>query len=107
MRPQTKELAISLDQATLAQTVVMLALRNGEKPWIPPITRRSLLRRGWIKLARQEDRSSSKFILAPAGVEALVSSTLLAKAQRSLDDRDPPTVPTGYRSDSVKRSLRR
>ena len=98
---------MSLDQATLAQTVVMLALRNGETPWIPPITRRSLLRRGWIELARQEDQSSSKYLLTSTGAAALVSSTLLVKAQRSLDDRVPPTVPTGYRSDSVKRSLRK
>jgi hypothetical protein len=96
---------MSPDQATLAQTVVMLALRNGETPWIPPITRRSLLRRGWIELARQE--SSSKYLLTSTGIEALAASTLLTKAQRSLDDRAPSAVPTGYRSDSVKRSLRR
>ncbi len=36
---------------TLPQTLVLLALSRGDRPWIPPITRRTLLRAQYIEPA--------------------------------------------------------
>lgn len=93
---------------TLPQAVCLLAYERGVAPkMLPALTRRALLRHRWIEPAHPGYR------ITEAGRQALAASPLLPQAQRALDqpERQPPTrtneYPSGYRSDSVKRSGRK
>jgi hypothetical protein len=86
--------------ATLPQTLALLALSRGSYQFRSPQLRRSMLRRQWIVPDTYE--------LTAAGHEALAASPFLSQAQRGLNG--PPMrmqVASGYRSDSVKRSVRK
>lgn len=62
---------------SLPQTIHLLALSRGERVDLPPMTRRELLRAGWIVPATHE--------LTEDGRAALAGSEHLGEAQRRLD----------------------
>lgn len=67
--------------ATLAQTIVLLALSREQWPKIyPPATRFALARHGWIGRDR---------LITAAGREALAASPFLAQAGRTLERYEP------------------
>lgn len=75
--------------ATLPQTIVLLAISRGERHYMPPITRNSLLAKRWIAVSGTETRpdgSARKFYaVTEAGARALATSPRLAEATRKLD----------------------
>lgn len=68
---------------TLPQTVVLLALSRGEQLWIPPITRRALLREQFIEPAgstpapterRRVKYKRRPYVITDSGRRALTAS---------------------------------
>jgi hypothetical protein len=89
--------------ATHPQTLALLALSRGSYQFRSPSLRRALLRRRWIM-----PWGGGLYVITDAGRDALAGSRHLAQAQRELGAAPSHTQPsTGYRSDSVKRSVRR
>lgn len=73
---------MNVDQPTLPQTLCLLALSRGEQPaYLPPITRRALLRARWMSPLSD----ASGYEITDAGRRALATSPHLAEAQRKLD----------------------
>jgi hypothetical protein len=70
--------------ATMAQTIVLLAFSRGEQPtFVPPTTRRALLRHRWLAPVKAPN---CRYAITDTGRQALAASRHLAKAQRVLDE---------------------
>jgi hypothetical protein len=75
--------------ATLAQTIILLALSRGETPYMPPITRNSLIAKRWIDVVGQKTRRDGSnapvYGCTDAGLRALATSKYRDEAERKLD----------------------